>query len=407
LLKSVFPFASDYFHVDNKQGATTHGTIMDVDSRTQKLFIVGVKMLIEAIDKLNLIEVPIRKVRLNNKILHSLKILYFINLLNSFIWIIKARKIVTKINKEDSFDVLISTYGPRSPHLLASSIKQKLDIFWVADYRDLWTENPYYKKNQIRFTIDKFLENKSVINANIITSVSSGMSDILSNKFNKQVFTIHNGFEDLKIDKAGINELSSESLNKKKKFIYAGSIYPGKRDAKILFQALKLLSSKGYAIEELVEVTFYGDALGNTHELIDKYQLSKVVKTPGSISRVKSLLVQSSADALIYLDWFDVRNKDVIPAKIFEHINTNKPILGIGVSQYSEAGKIMTRSGNGYILENSIEKTADVIESIFLGNFNEPKVDKNFVAQFSREKLAKKMFKLIEESYVRFKNCEK
>jgi 3',5'-cyclic AMP phosphodiesterase CpdA len=51
----LFPFASDYFHVDNKQGATTHGTMMDVDSRTQKLFIVGVKMLIEAIDKLNLI----------------------------------------------------------------------------------------------------------------------------------------------------------------------------------------------------------------------------------------------------------------------------------------------------------------------------------------------------------------
>jgi hypothetical protein len=46
----IYPFGSDFWHIDNKRGTTNAGTAMDYDSRVQKLFMVGVKMLIRSID---------------------------------------------------------------------------------------------------------------------------------------------------------------------------------------------------------------------------------------------------------------------------------------------------------------------------------------------------------------------
>jgi hypothetical protein len=46
----VYPFGSDFWHIDNKKGQTNAGTPMDYDSRMPKLFKTGYQLLIESID---------------------------------------------------------------------------------------------------------------------------------------------------------------------------------------------------------------------------------------------------------------------------------------------------------------------------------------------------------------------
>jgi hypothetical protein len=46
------PVGNDFFHSDTKQGTTTGGTILDTDSRYQKSFIAGRRMITRAINKL-------------------------------------------------------------------------------------------------------------------------------------------------------------------------------------------------------------------------------------------------------------------------------------------------------------------------------------------------------------------
>src|SRR5690606_36216509 len=50
--KIVFPVGSDFFNFDTLDGTTTIGTKQDNDLRWQKLFAVGVEILIKAIDML-------------------------------------------------------------------------------------------------------------------------------------------------------------------------------------------------------------------------------------------------------------------------------------------------------------------------------------------------------------------
>ncbi len=46
----IYPFGSDFWHIDNKKGQTNAGTPMDYDSRMPKLFKTGYQLLIESID---------------------------------------------------------------------------------------------------------------------------------------------------------------------------------------------------------------------------------------------------------------------------------------------------------------------------------------------------------------------
>jgi len=50
--KCIFPVGQDYFHVDNPQNATTAGTIVDMDTRWEKMFGVGVNLLVWTVEQL-------------------------------------------------------------------------------------------------------------------------------------------------------------------------------------------------------------------------------------------------------------------------------------------------------------------------------------------------------------------
>lgn len=48
----IFPIGNDFFHSDTKLGTTTSGTPLDTDSRFHKTFVVGRRLLTQAIDRL-------------------------------------------------------------------------------------------------------------------------------------------------------------------------------------------------------------------------------------------------------------------------------------------------------------------------------------------------------------------
>lgn len=49
--KIVFPVGQDFFHVDNSDSKTTAGTQVDIDSRWEKIYAVGIELLIWAIEQ--------------------------------------------------------------------------------------------------------------------------------------------------------------------------------------------------------------------------------------------------------------------------------------------------------------------------------------------------------------------
>jgi glycosyltransferase involved in cell wall biosynthesis len=60
-------------------------------------------------------------------------------------WIKPSVRFLTKYLKENHVDAIVSTGPPHSMHLIALAIKTRLNIPWLADFRDPWTDIDYYK----------------------------------------------------------------------------------------------------------------------------------------------------------------------------------------------------------------------------------------------------------------------
>jgi len=81
-------------------------------------------------------------------------------------WHFGARKVAMKIIREKKIDIIYTTSGPYSNHLVGLYLKNKYPLIkWVADFRDEWTTNPqlqinYYRYNKFRLMVERIMENR-------------------------------------------------------------------------------------------------------------------------------------------------------------------------------------------------------------------------------------------------------
>lgn len=103
------------------------------------------------------------------------------------------------IEKED-IKLVITTGPPHSTHLIGLALKKKMDIKWIADFRDPWTEIFYNKdlyKTTLAKRIDARLEAKVLGNADQLTAVSPYSKELIDKKIStsSKSHCFYNGFD--------------------------------------------------------------------------------------------------------------------------------------------------------------------------------------------------------------------
>ena len=298
----------------------------------------------------------------------------------------------------DKYDIVVSTAGPYNVHIIAYKYKKKYpDTFWVADYRDLWTQNHIFK-GLFPFTIiEEYLENIVNHKADLITTVSKPLADKIKNKYKiDNVEVIENGF-----DPDDFKNLPPEPYWKddKVRLVYTGTIYAGKRDPSPLFEAINQINNSIYKdLLNKLEVIFVGGAKGDFDFLVKKYNVSNWVKHEGFKPREDSLRMQRDAHALIFLE-FESKNVDgILTGKLFEYLYSGTKILGIGVTDNSAPGKIIKESGCGINFGKDVEKIKNYsIELLKTGKKDTVNTNNEILEKFSRKNLAEKLMDIIEK----------
>ena len=94
-------------------------------------------------------------------------------------WIKPSVKYLTKYLKENSVDAVISTGPPHSMHLIGLGLKKQLDINWIADFRDPWTNIDFYQELMLSSWADKKhhdLEKEVLTRADKVVTIGYTMS---------------------------------------------------------------------------------------------------------------------------------------------------------------------------------------------------------------------------------------
>jgi hypothetical protein len=229
------------------------------------------------------------------------------------------------ILRQQDVKAMISTSPPATGHIVARTLKDEFKVPWVADFRDLWTQNYYYPYSRLRRMRERRLELRTLAAADALVTVSQPAADDLHSLHRqKPVHSIPNGF-----DPAEVNT-GSAKLTDKFTITYTGNLYPGKQSPEPLFAALRDLINEGVIDAKDMEVRFYGPQAGWIDRQAERYGLTEVVKQFGTVPREIALNKQRESQLLLLLKWNDTRQRGAYLAKIFEYLAARRPILAVG-----------------------------------------------------------------------------
>jgi hypothetical protein len=229
------------------------------------------------------------------------------------------------ILRRQDIKAIISTSPPATGHIVARALKDEFKVPWIADFRDLWTQNYYYPYSRLRRVRERKLELRTLAAADALVTVSQPAADDLRSLHRqKPVHSIPNGFDPTEVN------ATPAKLTDKFTVTYTGNLYPGKQSPEPLFAALHDLIAGGSVAAGDIEVRFYGPQAGWIDKQAERYGLTDVVKQFGTVPREIALNKQRESQLLLLLKWNDPGQRGAYLAKIFEYLAARRPVLAVG-----------------------------------------------------------------------------
>ncbi len=299
--------------------------------------------------------------------------------------------VASEILENEKYDAIISTAGPYTTHIIAHNLKKKYNIPWLADFRDLWTQNPYFSHSRIRNFFERKLEINTLSIANAITTISQPLASVLQNLYKSQVFVIPNGFDPDQLK-------HNIPLTKKFSITYTGRLYRGKRDPKPIFRILKKLIDEKKIDPVDVEIHFWGSFEKWVCEQVTHYQLDTIVSFHDPVPNEKSVEEQRRSQILLLLTWNDPREEGVMTGKIFEYLVARRPILSLGYSK-GALSRLLDETQAGFSVDNDLE-LEDILLKYYMdykssGQVRYDGIDLE-IQKYSHREMARKFAKLLD-----------
>ena len=355
-------------------------------------FVSDDKDIVVQRSKNNIFFKPLLFTKRTNKLIHYSKVIY-----NKFVkyffedeyrgWIAESLQNLPAFIEENDIDIVISTYAPSAPHIVALELKKKFpNLKWIADMRDEMSQglglNQKLKEKYVK------LENEIFTYANAVTSVSKPLVDefrSLSSNQNVIFREIRNGYdfalEETKSDNAAFT------------ITYMGNFY-GQRNPVNFLTALNNLLQKDSAKKVFVQLVGV-----KTHFEIPEL-LQERVSVIAYVKHSEAIDIMKKSDALLLIHPANGR-KGVFTGKLFEYLAALKPIIAL-VDEEDVAAELIRDANAGYVSDNeNIEKIEMILEEAYKEWQEKRPREFNIdvIKKHHRKEQAKRLEKVIDEIY--------
>jgi glycosyltransferase involved in cell wall biosynthesis len=232
--------------------------------------------------------------------------------------------------------MIYSTSPHATAHLIALFIARRSGIPWVADFRDPWFEDlpePGAPAGRLYRKLNRGLERQVVERCTHIVTTTTYLRDSLYKRYTSlpamKMTAIPNGYDEADFaDFAPFPKEHTEHLL----IVHAGSINSEFRDPRPLFQALRALIHNGTIARNRVMLRFIGGGEFARSQAIrtslSQNGLSEQVEFVDRMSYGTALQELARADLLLLLQ-ASADTVDLIPAKIYEYLRAQKPVLAL------------------------------------------------------------------------------
>ena len=304
-------------------------------------------------------------------------------------WVNPSVRALKKIIREENIETIITSGPPHSMHLIGLKLKQKLKLNWLADFRDPWTSIGYHKKLKLTKTSQqkhKKLESLVLNTADRIVVTSQTTKNEFSRITPKPITVITNGYE---------GETPRVGLDTDFTISHIGSLLTD-RNPLVLWKVLAELIAENEAFKAALKIQLIGVVGDEVLQSINDCDLSNVLEVLGYVSHQKVLEYQAKSQVLLLLEIDAPETQGIIPGKLFEYFNANRPILALGPKGW-EAGEMVEKHKAGHYL--TLDKK-EILKKIILQWFTQFQEDSLNCSserpqQYHRRQLTKSLANLL------------
>lgn len=306
-------------------------------------------------------------------------------------WVKPSVSFLTEYITTQGIDAIITTGPPHSLHLIGQRLKENLGIKWVADFRDPWTTIHYH--NSLRLTKasakkHKDLEKSVLESADQITVTSPTTKLEFEAITSKPIAVITNGFEEQTFKVVPLDATFS--------IAHIGSLLAA-RNPIVLWQVLKELKDENSAFANDLSIVLAGVISDEVFASLNDYGLQNQLDIKGYIDHNEALQLQQSSQVLLILEMDKPETKAIIPGKLFEYLQSKRPILAIGPKGSDMEGIInSTNSGQFFIPQNKSGLKSHILDCYKQYLNGDLQANESSIAHFSRKNLTVKMASLIK-----------
>ena len=300
-------------------------------------------------------------------------------------WIRPAINEIIALQLKEKFTHIISTGPPHSTHLIAAGVKEKIDVKWLADFRDPWTNIDWFPKlpmTKKTLARHKDLELKVLKNSDAVLAVTFEMANEFREISNRKIEVITNGFalEDFK-------NFTSKKSNKLLVF-HHGSLNADRNPIKF-WKFLGEIVKTNQEWKNNLEIQLVGAVDVSVLQEIEKNGLSKYLQLENFMPHGKVIEALSYA-TLCLLPLNNTPNaKGIMPNKLYEYLATGKPMIVIGPKD-GDAAEAIKSFDNCYVFDFEEEIDSEIVTDCL--NLGEIRRD---LTKFNRYNLAVEVDKLL------------
>lgn len=319
------------------------------------------------------------------------------------LWMKKAVRTCLERIEEGDIDVLYTTSSPYSDHLLGLEVKKHYpDLFWLTDFRDEWTNNPYFSHRISRMKKEREMEKEVLKRADVLVTNTPIMKENFVRlnpglDLETRMHVIPNGFDTEDFENLGHKKTKNSQFT----ITYTGALY-GRRKPDLVLEAVGNLVRRGKIQKDRIRIRFIGsfkhDVLEN---LINKNGLDGSVDTISYMEHDECIENMMASDAMLLIEGGGPGSEAFYTGKIFEYIQTNNPILA-AIPENGAAAMLIRNTRTGIVCDWA---DVEAIEKGFLEMYEswekgECIIDPNYeeIARYDRKALTKDLAELFNKS---------
>lgn len=308
------------------------------------------------------------------------------------LWIRPSVRFLTAYLKEDPHDAIISSGPPHSMHLIARGVKKKLNIPWLADFRDPWTNIDFYRELKLTRRADRKhhrLERSVLNDADTTVTIGPTMSNEFRTMGAKKVATITNGFDEIG---------SSSEINPDKNFVilHVGSM-PKSRNPVKLWEALGQLVKSDKSFQEKLKIELIGNIDYSVLENLKIQGLESYLIRKAHLPNQDVIRRMQEVSILLLVVNNTPNASGILTNKFFEYLSARRPVLAIGPKE-GDAGMILKQSGAGKMfdyeeVDGLRNYLSEAFTSFLAGNLT---VNVKNIDNFSRRQLTAQLAEILD-----------